>query len=150
MVKKPQRCIDTCSALVDIRVTQSCCFVGVIRARLLLTLSGNLHTAQPLLPGWYRVPYMRISYLSAKAGVCIPGQLRKLLALFSKVEQGQGYPRLRIDNNPWEEPPEAVVKKGMAAVSEYFADLFQEGVAPVPRRMIKVVLVGQEGAGKTR
>lgn len=56
---------------------------------------------------------------------------------------------LKIGDNPWEEPPEAVVNKGMPAVSEYFADLFAEG-ATIRRSMIKVVLVGQEGSGKTR
>lgn len=66
------------------------------------------------------------------------------------MEKGKGQPRLRIDNNPWKEPPEAVVKKGMPAVREYFVDLFADGVTPVSRSMIKVVLVGQEGAGKTR
>lgn len=71
-----------------------------------------------------------------------------MLAFLSNLEERQS--GLRIDGNPWKEPPEAVVKKGMSAVSKYFADLFAEGVAPVPRRMIKVVLVGQEGAGKTR
>lgn len=57
--------------------------------------------------------------------------------------------KLAISRNPWKEPPEAVVKKGMPAVLGYFADLFAEGVT-VRRNMIKVVLVGQEGAGKTR
>jgi len=56
---------------------------------------------------------------------------------------------LELGGNPWKEPPEAVVMKGMQAASEYFADLFAEGVTD-RRNMIKVVLVGQEGAGKTR
>lgn len=58
-------------------------------------------------------------------------------------------PNKRIIDNPWEEPPEAVVEEGMRAVSAYFDDLFQEGIA-FRRSMIKVVLVGQGGAGKTR
>lgn len=87
----------------------------------------------------------------AKAGVPIPKQLGKLLVFLSKIYEKHGKLRVReIEDNPWKEPPEAVVKKGMPAVWEYFVDLFAEGVAPVPRRMIKVVLVGQEGAGKTR
>ena len=81
----------------------------------------------------------------AKAGVSIPKQLGDLLTVLSNLR----WPP-HLDGNPWKEPPEAVVKKGMPAVSEYFADLFAEGVAHVPRSMIKVVLVGQEGAGKTR
>lgn len=56
---------------------------------------------------------------------------------------------LHVLNNPWEEPPEAVVRMGVPAVSEYFTDLFAEGTS-IRRRMIKLVLVGQEGAGKTR
>ena len=88
-----------------------------------------------------------------EAGVSIPEQLGKLLALLAKLE-GTGLwfgdNKLHISNNPWKEPPEAVVEKGMPAVREYFVDLFAEGVAPVPRCMIKVILVGQEGAGKTR
>ena len=89
---------------------------------------------------------MRIFLSQTQAGAPIPTELQQLLALLSKL----GEPPLRANSNPWKEPPEAVVEKGMAAVSEYFVDLFKEGVAPVPRRMIKVVLVGQEGAGKTR
>lgn len=74
----------------------------------------------------------------------VPKELRRLLALLSKLQSG-----LHLTNNPWEEPPEAVLKKGMRAVSEYFTDLFAEGTT-FRRRMVKVVLVGQEGAGKTR
>lgn len=84
--------------------------------------------------------------LNAKAGSSTPKQLSKLLALISRLEKDQS----GLAQNPWKEPPEAVVEKGMPAVSEYFSDLFAEGVDPVPRSMIKVVLVGQEGAGKTR
>eukprot|EP00752_Nemacystus_decipiens_P008335 g7449.t1 len=82
------------------------------------------------------------SHQANAAGVSIPKQLGELLALLLKVN-------LKMGGNPWKEPPEAVVEKGMPAVWEYFADLFAEGVAHVPRTMIKVVLVGQEGAGKT-
>lgn len=88
---------------------------------------------------------MLCSY-NAEAGVSIPQELGHLLAVFSKLE---GIGKLSIGENPWKEPPEAVVGKGMPAVSGYFADLFAEGVT-VRRNMIKVVLVGQAGAGKTR
>ncbi|CAM9664047.1 unnamed protein product [Ectocarpus sp. 4 AP-2014] len=77
----------------------------------------------------------------------IPEQLDGLLALFRKLERTSRH-TLGLNGNPWKEPPEVVVKKGVAAASEYFADLFKEGVS-VRRNMIKVVLVGQEGAGKT-
>lgn len=84
-------------------------------------------------------------------GESLPKQLGILLAWLSKLEELHGVGiGLDLRNNPWREPPEAVVEKGMQAVSEYFADLFAERVAPVRRNMIKVVIVGQEGAGKTR
>eukprot|EP00752_Nemacystus_decipiens_P012983 g11487.t3 len=86
------------------------------------------------------------------AGVSVPKQLGELLALLSRLFEKRHIRshHVTISNNPWKEPPEAVVKNGMPAVSRYFVDLFAEGAAPVPRRMIKVVLVGQGGAGKTR
>lgn len=86
-----------------------------------------------------------------KAGASIPQELDGLLALLSKLEgdnRKEGT-NVRIDGNPWQEPPEAVVQKGMSAVSRYFADLYAEGVT-IRRNMIKLVLVGQESAGKTR
>ncbi len=100
-----------------------------------------------LLTSVYELTHFPDIVCGCYSGVCpgelsIPKQLSDLLALFSKV-------KLYIDGNPWKEPPEAVVRKGMQAVSEYFADLFAEGVSD-RRNMIKVVLVGQEGAGKTR
>ncbi|CAM9180095.1 unnamed protein product, partial [Ectocarpus fasciculatus] len=76
------------------------------------------------------------------AGTSLPKQLEALLATLSQL-------RLHVDANPWQEPPDAVVSKGVPAVREYFTDLFAEGIAAVGRTMIKVVLVGQEGAGKT-
>ena len=88
-----------------------------------------------------------ISCPYAKAGVSVPARLGGLLDWLSRLDHRHG---AQLGGNPWKEPPEAVVKEGMEAVSVYFADLFKEGVAPVSRKMIKVVLVGQEGAGKTR
>jgi len=73
----------------------------------------------------------------------IPKKLGELLSFFSKLKERA------LDRNPWKEPPEAVVEKGMPAVWDYFVDVFGEGVT-VRRTMIKAVLVGQEGAGKTR
>lgn len=74
----------------------------------------------------------------------MPEQLGDLLVFFGKLGK-----QLSLNRNPWKEPPEAVVENGMAAALEYFADLFKEGIS-VRRNMIKVVLVGQEGAGQTR
>ncbi|CAM9861472.1 unnamed protein product [Ectocarpus sp. 4 AP-2014] len=76
------------------------------------------------------------------AGSSLPKQVEALLATLSQLG-------LHVHTNPWQEPPEAMVSKGIPAVREYFTDLFAEGIAPVGRKMIKVVLVGQEGAGKT-
>lgn len=51
--------------------------------------------------------------------------------------------------NPFREPPEAVVERGIDAVKQYFTALFAEGFT-VERRDVKVVIVGREGTGKTR
>lgn len=56
---------------------------------------------------------------------------------------------VELGGNPWAEPPEAVVKSGLTAVARYFDDLFCE-LCSVRRNSVKVVLVGKEGAGKTR
>lgn len=70
-----------------------------------------------------------------------------MLAVLKGVRDDGGH--VALYGNPWSEPPEAVVKSGMAAVITYFDDLYS---APcrVQRNSVKVVLVGQEGAGKTR
>lgn len=77
------------------------------------------------------------------AGGGLPNNLKTLLSRMLQVGD------FRTDNNSWREPPEAVVEKGMKAVNEYFVDLFAEGRS-IQRTSVKVVLVGQEGAGKTR
>ncbi|CAN0583375.1 unnamed protein product, partial [Laminaria digitata] len=56
---------------------------------------------------------------------------------------------LYLNANPWAEPPEAVVDSGVAAVIRYFGALYSSPCR-VRRNSVKVVLVGQEGAGKTR
>lgn len=111
-------------------------------ARLGRRSLGNYASINPLSR------YNTLVFLCTKAGGSIPEQLDGLLALFHKLEQTAEH-RLFLNGNPWKEPPEAIVKKGMTVASEYFIDLFKEGVS-VRRNMIKVVLVGQEGAGKTR
>ncbi|CAM9811033.1 unnamed protein product, partial [Ectocarpus sp. 8 AP-2014] len=50
--------------------------------------------------------------------------------------------------NPWAEPPESIVAKGPKSVRGYFEDLYAEPFR-IKRSSVKVVLVGQEGAGKT-
>lgn len=89
---------------------------------------------------------VRTSFSYYKAGSSIPNELARLLALLSKLDETND---LATFGNPWKEPPEAVAEKGMPAVSDYFADLYAD-MYTVRRNKIKVVLVGQEGAGKTR
>lgn len=50
--------------------------------------------------------------------------------------------------NQFVEPPEAVVEKGIEAIRGYFIDLYAQGSKV--NRHIKAVIIGQEGAGKTR
>ncbi|CAN0418899.1 unnamed protein product, partial [Laminaria digitata] len=73
-------------------------------------------------------------------------QLSRLLELLRKVEEKR---QLALDGDPWAEPPEAVVNSGIAAVIGYFGALYSSPCR-VRRNSVKVVLVGQEGAGKTR
>jgi len=53
-------------------------------------------------------------------------------------------------SNPWMEPPAAVLGESgnIPAVRSYFEDLYRE--EQIVSRSLKVVLVGREGAGKTR
>ena len=73
----------------------------------------------------------------------IPSQLRRLLDVLDGVSS------LFLMNNPWAEPPESVVSKGSKHIRGYFEDLYSEPCR-VQRNGVKIVLVGQEGAGKTR
>lgn len=73
----------------------------------------------------------------------VPSQLRRLLDILD------GASFLELDNNPWAEPPESIVAKGAKGIRGYFEDLFSEPCR-IQRNSVKAVLVGQEGAGKTR
>lgn len=76
----------------------------------------------------------------------MPERLVKLLDNLEKVERrGQ----LSLNNNDFLMPPEAVVEKGLEAVRTYFRDLFSERVR-IERHDVKALIIGQEGAGKTR
>ena len=98
------------------------------------------------LPISYR--YLLLSMRSA--GGAVPDGLSRLLELLRKMEQkGQGFDGIYLNHNPWAEPPEAVVESGMTAVLTYFDALYSAPFS-VRRNSVKVVLVGQEGAGKTR
>ena len=84
---------------------------------------------------WYAPDYA--------VGRPIPSQLRRLLDFLD----GLGF--LRVHDNPWAEPPEPVVEKGIKHIRGYFEDLYSEPCR-IQRNGVKIVLVGQEGAGKTR
>lgn len=55
-----------------------------------------------------------------------------------------------LTGNPWIMPPEAVVENGLHAVKMYYTDVREAGTKVIPRRLLKVVLVGSSSAGKTR
>ncbi|CAM9860742.1 unnamed protein product [Ectocarpus sp. 12 AP-2014] len=84
------------------------------------------------------------------SGGPMPSQLCRLLDMLDSVEAkvtGIG-PGLSLSDNPWAEQPESIVAKGLKSVRGYFEDLYAEHCR-IKRRGVKVVLVGQEGAGKT-
>lgn len=72
----------------------------------------------------------------------MPGQLCRLLDVLERA-------KIILDGNPWAEPPESIVAKGCKSVRSYFEDLYAEPCR-IERISTKVVLVGQEGAGKSR
>ncbi|CAM9407704.1 unnamed protein product, partial [Ectocarpus sp. 13 AM-2016] len=78
------------------------------------------------------------------SGGHIPSELRRLLDTLDRAERAY----LDLGSNPWAEPPESIVANGMKSVRGYFEDLYAEPCR-VQRSSIKIVLVGQEGAGKT-
>ncbi|CAB1115806.1 unnamed protein product [Ectocarpus sp. CCAP 1310/34] len=81
------------------------------------------------------------------SGGPMPSQLCRLLDVLDDIQQGK-FQSLKLGTNPWVEPPEPIVVKGPKAVRGYFEDLYAEPCR-IKRSIVKVVLVGQEGAGKT-
>ncbi|CAB1103734.1 unnamed protein product [Ectocarpus sp. CCAP 1310/34] len=79
-------------------------------------------------------------------GGAMPSQLRRLLDV---LDSSVGSHARRLGGNPWTEPPESIVVKGLKNIRGYFEDLYAEPCR-IKRSSVKVVLVGQEGAGKTR
>ncbi|CAM9701157.1 unnamed protein product [Scytosiphon promiscuus] len=75
-----------------------------------------------------------------------PTQLQRLLDLFSRVQDGKRM--LDFGGNPWVEPPESIVRQPLDTIKRYFEDLYTEPCR-VQRNSVKIILVGQEGAGKT-
>ncbi|CAM9864587.1 unnamed protein product [Ectocarpus fasciculatus] len=77
-------------------------------------------------------------------GGSLPRHLCRLLDVLDRATGGV----LGLDDNPWAEPPEAIVSKGPKTIRGYFEDLYAES-SRVQRSSVKIILVGQEGAGKT-
>ncbi|CAN0148410.1 unnamed protein product [Ectocarpus sp. 6 AP-2014] len=75
------------------------------------------------------------------SGGAMPSQLCRLLDVLDRVSWRRG-------GNPWTEPPESIVAKGPESIRAYFDDLYADPCR-IKRSSVKVVLVGQEGAGKT-
>ncbi|CAM9212614.1 unnamed protein product [Ectocarpus sp. 8 AP-2014] len=80
------------------------------------------------------------------SGGAMPSQLCRLLDLLDSV--GAYRWGLELNGNPWAEPPESIVAEGPKNIRGYFEDLYAEPCR-MKRSSVKVVLVGQEGAGKT-
>ncbi|CAM9446096.1 unnamed protein product [Ectocarpus sp. 4 AP-2014] len=81
----------------------------------------------------------------SRQGGPFPRQLGRLLDVLDRAEREVD---LNLDDNPWAEPPESIVAKGAKNIRGYFEDLYAEPCR-VQRSSVKVILVGQEGAGKT-
>ncbi|CAN0400743.1 unnamed protein product, partial [Ectocarpus sp. 12 AP-2014] len=79
---------------------------------------------------------------NSKSGGAVPRHLRRLLDVLDRCND------LNLDANPWTEPPESVVIKGATGIRGYFEDLYAEACR-IQRNSVKIILVGQEGAGKT-
>ncbi|CAM9727538.1 unnamed protein product, partial [Ectocarpus fasciculatus] len=77
------------------------------------------------------------------SGGRVPSQLCRLLDVFDRSTSA-----FRLSDNPWAEPPESIVAKGAKGIREYFEDLYADPCR-IQRNSIKIILVGQEGAGKT-
>lgn len=75
----------------------------------------------------------------------LPRELDDFLVFLEGLSTG-----FRCDENPWVEPPAAVLGDtgNVPGVRSYFMDFYRE--KRVVSRSLKVVLVGREGTGKTR
>ncbi|CAN0181886.1 unnamed protein product [Ectocarpus sp. 12 AP-2014] len=76
----------------------------------------------------------------------LPGKLCRLLGVLDHARASGTFPGL--GGNPWAEPPESIVERGPASIRSYFNDLYADPCW-VQRSSIKIVLLGQGGAGKT-
>ncbi|CAM9719814.1 unnamed protein product, partial [Ectocarpus sp. 13 AM-2016] len=91
-------------------------------------------------------PCNNLISLMCTGGGPVPRELRRLLDVLHRC--GDPEWRFGLSDNPWAEPPESIVAKGPKSIKEYFEDLYAEP-GQVRRSSVKVILVGQEGAGKT-
>ncbi|CAN0102649.1 unnamed protein product, partial [Scytosiphon promiscuus] len=84
------------------------------------------------------------------AGEQVPSQLDELLDVLDRTSERNdfGVVGFSLQFNPWAEPPESIVDKGPKAIRGYFEDLYADSCR-VKRNSVKIILVGQEGAGKT-
>ncbi|CAM9470851.1 unnamed protein product [Ectocarpus sp. 12 AP-2014] len=92
-------------------------------------------------------PCNNLISLMCSGGGSVPRELRRLLDVLHRC--GDPEWRFGLSHNPWAEPPESIVAKGTKSIKGYFEDLYAEP-GRVRRSSVKVILVGQEGAGKTR
>ena len=84
----------------------------------------------------------QLAYPTLPGGGQVPGRLRRLL----DVLDGCAF---TLWDNVWAEPPESIVDKGTKSIRGYFEDLYSEPCR-IQHNSVKIILVGQEGAGKTR
>lgn len=88
----------------------------------------------------------RFCVLTPNHNMCVSGTLPVALASLLDILDKEA---VRLSQNPWENPPEAIVTGGMPAVRRYFETIFGGGTTVV-NRPLKVVIVGKETVGKTR
>lgn len=78
-----------------------------------------------------------------------PNQVARFLdCLATLSEKNLNGGDLRLLPNPFSNPPEAVVSKGIESVKGFFEDVLKDEVSH--RRAVKVVIIGAAGSGKTR
>jgi small GTP-binding protein len=108
-----------------------------------LDLSGNQLTALP--PEITKLTNLTRLYLTGNQLTALPPEIVEL-GLEIKWERELWFSGVTLEGNPLETPPIEIVKKGREAVIDYFKSLEGEKRA---LNEVKVLLVGDGGAGKT-